>query len=614
MFRATFKEKSKASAFYPSIRILTSLAESLKSLLVILRHVFSILLHKKLIIFLSIFLSYGEMLWRRISFFILSLILILSTTLSFKPVQAAWTGGTITIRADGSVDPPNAPLVKGDKMTYYLTDDVIVNTGDSGIVVERDNVVIDGNKHSITGIGKEYGIKLKNRVKVTIRNIIVKDFKLGIYLESSSENEIAYNTLLDNEYCGIYLNSSSSNTIVNNIVFNNWYSGIHLYYSDNNTIAYNVFINCGLLVFNSYSNTVENNTVNGKPLVYLENARDLTVKDAGQVILVRCERIRVENLNLLSTTVGVELWESNNNIITNNTISNNLVGISLSFSLNNTITGNTILYSKYCGIFLLFSNGSSIYHNNFLYNIRQVYSYNSVNIWDDGYPSGGNYWSDNGESDANKDGIWDTPYIIDSENVDRYPLVKQYVIYEVKVSSPYGDVIGSGRYAEGSTVTISISKTVIDYDNGTKRVFDGWYEDNSLISREQSFSITVGRPRKIVANWHTEYRVEVLSERGVAMGSGWYKAGSTVTVSLTQTRFDGFFNYYIFEGWKIDGNIVSNSPTYSLTVDKPVTLVASWRTGIKPFTIGLVIGIIVILIIIIIALILRKRKQPSKVI
>jgi parallel beta-helix repeat protein len=46
-----------------------------------------------------------------------------------------------------------------------------------------------------------------------------------------------------------------------------------------------------------------------------------------------------------------------------------------------------------------------------------------VNVWDDSYPSGGNYWSDYGGSDANGDGIGDTPYVIDADNQDRYPLM-----------------------------------------------------------------------------------------------------------------------------------------------------------------------------------------------
>jgi len=51
-------------------------------------------------------------------------------------------------------------------------------------------------------------------------------------------------------------------------------------------------------------------------------------------------------------------------------------------------------------------------------------------VWDDGYPSGGNYWSDYNGTDANHDGIGDTPYVIDANNADNYPLMTPYIIPE----------------------------------------------------------------------------------------------------------------------------------------------------------------------------------------
>jgi len=70
------------------------------------------------------------------------------------------------------------------------------------------------------------------------------------------------------------------------------------------------------------------------------------------------------------------------------------------------------------------SSNNSFYHNTFINNSRQVESLNSTNVWDNGYPSGGNYWSDYSGRDANGDGIGDTPYVIDAGNVDRYPLMR----------------------------------------------------------------------------------------------------------------------------------------------------------------------------------------------
>ena len=82
------------------------------------------------------------------------------------------------------------------------------------------------------------------------------------------------------------------------------------------------------------------------------------------------------------------------------------------------------------------SNGNRIFHNNFMFEpqspIVRSDEVSGNNSWDDGYPSGGNYWNSHTqpdffsgpyENETGSDGIVDTPVTVGEGNVDHYPLV-----------------------------------------------------------------------------------------------------------------------------------------------------------------------------------------------
>jgi len=202
---------------------------------------------------------------------------------------------------------------------------------------------------------------------------------------------------MSNNSVGIVL-YSGNNTISSNTVTNNDQFGIGLSYSSNNTITNNTFVNDGISVGTSYQNTVENNTVNGKPLVYLENVSDYTITNAGQVILLSCDNITVKDQNLSNTSVGVELLETNNskiinnnasnsyygillysssnNTLSNNTASNDIDGIQLYSSSNNTLSNNTVSNNDN-GIHLYYSNNTAITNNTISNNYDGIHLYSS---------------------------------------------------------------------------------------------------------------------------------------------------------------------------------------------------------------------------------------------
>ena len=82
------------------------------------------------------------------------------------------------------------------------------------------------------------------------------------------------------------------------------------------------------------------------------------------------------------------------------------------------------------------SSDNIFYHNNFLNNTIHVHSVNSTNTWDNGCPSGGNFWSDYNGTDTNNDGIGDRPYMIDEKNQDRHPLMNPWTPSEYQPVTP----------------------------------------------------------------------------------------------------------------------------------------------------------------------------------
>jgi len=143
----------------------------------------------------------------------------------------------------------------------------------------------------------------------------------------------------------------------------------------------------------------------------------------------------VSGNNITANNVyGVYLSGSSNNGLVGNSISSNVYGVHLSGCVSNTVSGNNITNND-DGIYLYRSSNNIFYCNNFIDNNRQVYiiTPDYANFWDDGYPSGGNYWSDNNGVDLNHDGISDMAHIIDANNTDYYPLMGMFCSFNTSL-------------------------------------------------------------------------------------------------------------------------------------------------------------------------------------
>jgi parallel beta-helix repeat protein len=314
-------------------------------------------------------------------------------------VDAGGEGSAITLTADGIT-----------LVGFTATNSGIFFEIAAGIKVTSNNNTITGNNVSsnMDGIGLYY---FSNNNTITGNNVSNNWYGIDLFYPSSNNNTISGNSARNNSEAGIRLSSSCNNTISSNNVSNNWYGidltdssnnntisgnsasnnnleGISLYDSRNNIITGNTLVNDGLFVSYSYQNTVEDNIVNGKPLVYLEDALDYKVEDAGQVILVNCTNITVENLDLSNTSVGVELWKTEDSKVLNNNVSNNSNGgIRLYFSSNNTISDNNVSNNKWHGIKFDNSSNNTITGNVFV-NDGLFVSYSYQNTVEDNIVNG----------------------------------------------------------------------------------------------------------------------------------------------------------------------------------------------------------------------------------
>jgi pectate lyase len=131
---------------------------------------------------------------------------VLTPVFNVKSINASSSYPPIYIRADGSIDPPTAPIER-DGSTYTLTGNITRDT--DGIVIERDNMTLDGAGHTVQGPGAGVsdfkGIEMTERSNITIKNLEINGFNTGIQVDNSSRITISRNKITTNFFCILFL-------------------------------------------------------------------------------------------------------------------------------------------------------------------------------------------------------------------------------------------------------------------------------------------------------------------------------------------------------------------------------------------------------------------------
>lgn len=294
----------------------------------------------------------------------------------------------------------------------------------------KDNLSLSSNSFSHSYIG----IVSLNSSAIRVTNSTFSDVYYGMFLLNHS-NLIRNTTFAGGKQavdisCNEIFWNCSSNIIIGNR-FTSLEGGVYLWSNglwttaSLNIVRNNSFLNVdGPISFYNEKGVSERNVIgantmtNGAYGIFLKNSINNTVVDN-----------RVTDFR-----EGIALYGSGENRVVRNVVAKGVDGIVVrDTNRGNQITFNNIISFIGCGVALVEgSSGNLIHHNNLLDSGFNGCDAGEGNRWDNGYPSGGNFWSDYvgtdqfkgpGQNVSGFDGIGDTPYDTRGNGRDRYPLM-----------------------------------------------------------------------------------------------------------------------------------------------------------------------------------------------
>ncbi len=588
-------------------------------------------------------------------------IIVLNNTLSSNTggIQVYAPGSTIrgnaldrTTYAAISIGGPGSKVVENNISTgsptnrqsigiqLYSTSDVVVeanNVSQSGIGVQvlfTDHAGIYGNSLADNG----EGIETYSSTNATLKNnTFARD---GVILQGSELDHFRSHDIdltnvvsgkpiryyrdcdgvdIDGLPTGQLLVANCTGLAVTNLTISGTDLGLGLYFVERASVTRNTLTGNGggVALFRTGNSTVVGNNLSGNPLggagvgsswnVLLDRNNVSSIPGTG-IAVVRSTGISVVRNNLTGDSTGMFVYYSQMTRLVGNLVAGSQTAIDVEDSPGGTIVLNEVRDSAQ-GIAIQRSGGTRIYHNDFVNNTLQAWqSFPGTlpqQIWNDTYPSGGNYWSNYTVVDLSSgpnqdlpgaDGIGDTPFEFPNNAMDHYPLMRPYTpsneppFASFAVSPPTGDTrmtytmdASTSWDLEDSTSSLQVRWDFQDdgtWDTpwSTAKVVQHTYpvagiygarlevQDTGGLTNETTRTVavhppipaapgglTLSRPNAddIRLDWRdmpgaTSYRVYASPDRFAPFPSGWTVLGTTPLPSFVATGHatDGMTHYY----------------------------------------------------------------------
>ncbi len=234
----------------------------------------------------------------------------------------------------------------------------------------RNNTFMNGQPHGMN-IGISVG-QLSNETEITFNNM--SDPNTGVYITDGADRTVISENNIIAGRC-IAIHDTSSTAMYDNHLEANYLQRtvVDMDRSTNTTIVDNEFIGGGINILLEdniqywQGHTVEDNTLNGRAIVYLDSVPGPSIPDdLGQIILVNSSDTSISNRSFSNSTTASIILKGCNDITISNCTLNNTSGIYVKDSNICTIEKNDLGYGPN-NLLLLYSVKNCTVAYNYIY-------------------------------------------------------------------------------------------------------------------------------------------------------------------------------------------------------------------------------------------------------